>query len=108
MTNFAGTLTGRITEEQVFINGQWVKYRTRGGPVVQDAFFAPTTKTPYTDELQLGYQIDLGSNMSLETNLVRRETRDVLEDYDLHIYADDTNCLTSDPTLLAHCGYDEG
>ncbi|HUP59447.1 MAG TPA: TonB-dependent receptor [Thermoanaerobaculia bacterium] len=88
MTNFAGTLTGRITEEQVFINGQWVKYRTRGGPVVQDAFFAPTTKTPYTDELQLGYQIDLGNNMSFETNLVRRETRDILEDYDLAIYAE--------------------
>lgn len=95
MTNFAGTLTGRIIEEQLWIQDRWVTYRTRGGPVVQDAFFAPTTKTPYTDEYQLSYQIDLGRNMSFETNLVRRHTRDILEDYDLHIYADEE-------------GYDEG
>jgi hypothetical protein len=95
MTNFAGTLTGRILEEQVWIQDRWVTYRTRGGPVVQDAFFAPTTKTPYTDEYQLSYQIDLGRNMSFETNVVRRHTRDILEDYDLHIYADEE-------------GYDEG
>jgi hypothetical protein len=88
MTNFAGTLTGRITDEQVWVGDRWVTYRTRGGPVVQDAFFAPTTKTPYTDEYQLSYQIDLGRNMSFETNLVRRHTRDILEDFDLGLYAD--------------------
>src|SRR5690606_27808315 len=32
MTNFAGTLTGAIREEQVFINDQWLTYRVRGGP----------------------------------------------------------------------------
>ncbi|HEX2060923.1 MAG TPA: TonB-dependent receptor [Thermoanaerobaculia bacterium] len=88
MTNFAGTLTGRVTDEQVYVGNRWVTYRTRGGPVVQDAFFAPTTKTPYTDEIQLSYQIDLGNNMAFETNAFRRQTRDILEDYDLHIYAD--------------------
>ncbi|HEX2123564.1 MAG TPA: TonB-dependent receptor [Thermoanaerobaculia bacterium] len=108
MTNFAGTLTGRILEEQVWIQDRWVTYRTRGGPVVQDAFFAPTTKTPYTDEYQLSYQIDLGRNMSFETNLVRRHTRDILEDYDLSIYADDANCLSSDPDAQANCHYSEG
>ncbi|HYO76884.1 MAG TPA: TonB-dependent receptor, partial [Thermoanaerobaculia bacterium] len=87
MTNFAGTLTGRVIEEQLFLGGDWVTYRTRGGPAVQDAFFAPTTKTPYTDELQLSYQIDLGRNMSFETNAYRRQTRDILEDYDLELYA---------------------
>ncbi|HYH06083.1 MAG TPA: TonB-dependent receptor [Thermoanaerobaculia bacterium] len=88
MTNFAGTLTGSIIEEQLYVGDRWVTYRTRGGPVVQDAFFAPTTKTPYTDEVQLSYQIDLGNNMSFETNAYRRQTRDILEDYDLHVYAD--------------------
>lgn len=99
MTNFAGTLTGRVTEEQVFIGDRWVKYRTRGGATEPDAVFAPTTKTPYTDELQFGYQIDLGHNMSVETSLYRRETRDVLEDYDLAPYADPdyyTNVLHGD------------
>ncbi len=108
MTNFAGTLTGRTLDEQVWVGDQWVTYRTRGGAVVQDAFFAPTTKTPYTDEMQLGYQIDLGNNMSFEAIGVRRQTRDILEDYDLGLFADDAHCLSSDPAQKALCGYGEG
>lgn len=88
MTNFAGTLTGRVTDEQVFANGEWVTYRTRGGATVQDAFFAPTTKTPYTDEWQIGFATDLGRSMSIEINAFRRETRDIFEDYDLGLYSD--------------------
>ena len=87
MTNFAGTLTGAILEEQVYINDQWVTYRTRGGPVQQDAFFAPTTKTPYTDDFLTGYEIDLGHSVSVGANYVYRPTRNILEDYDLSLYA---------------------
>ena len=87
MTNFAGTLTGAISEEQVYINDQWLTYRVRGGPVQQDAFFAPTTKTPYTDDFMTGYEVDLGRNMSLATNYTYRPTRNILEDYDLSLYA---------------------
>jgi hypothetical protein len=87
MTNFAGSVTGRERREQVFINGAWETYRIRGGPAQADAFFAPTTQTPYTDEWQIGYKIDLGRNMSVEANLIKRETRDILEDYDLALYA---------------------
>jgi hypothetical protein len=106
MTNFAGTLTGRTTAEQVFVGDRWITYRNRGGATVPDAVFAPTTKTPYTDELQFGYQVDLGRNMSFETSLFRRETRDLLEDYDLAVYADAdyyTNTLhgnVNDPNTL--------
>ena len=46
MTNFAGTLTGSIIEEQVYALGEYVTYRTRGGPAVQDAFFSPETRRP--------------------------------------------------------------
>jgi hypothetical protein len=46
MTAFAGSISGRVREEQVYALGQWVNYRTRGGSVAQDAFIAPTTKTP--------------------------------------------------------------
>jgi hypothetical protein len=88
MTNFAGTLTGSILEEQVFILGEWVTYRTRGGPQVQDALFAPTTQTPYTDDLQLGYTVDLGRGMTFETTYSNRRGRDLFEDYDLHLYSD--------------------
>jgi hypothetical protein len=90
MTNFAGTLTGSIIEEQVFVSAlnKFVTYRTRGGPAVQDAFFSPTTQTPYTDDLQLGYAVDLGNNMSFDATYFNRRTRDILEDYDLELYAD--------------------
>jgi hypothetical protein len=87
MTNFAGTLTGSILEEQVFAGNEWITYRTRGGPAVQDAFFAPTTQTPYTDDLQFDYAVDLGNNMSFEARYINRRTRDILEDYDLELYA---------------------
>lgn len=88
MTNFAGTLTGSILEEQVYMLGEYVTYRTRGGPTVQDAFFSPTTKTPYTDDLQVSYAVDLGNNMSFDALYFNRRTRDILEDYDLELYAD--------------------
>jgi hypothetical protein len=87
MTNFAGTLTGSILEEQVYAGGEWITYRTRGGPSVQDAFFAPTTQTPYTDDVQVGYAVDLGFNASFEALYINRRTRDILEDYDLELYA---------------------
>ena len=65
LTNFAGTLTGSILEEQVWAIDSYVTYRTRGGPAVQDAFFSPSTKTPYTDDLQIAYAVDLGRQHEL-------------------------------------------
>ena len=50
--------------------------------------FAPTTKTPYTDELQLGYESDLGHNMSVSAIYYNRRTRDIFEDFDPGIYTD--------------------
>jgi hypothetical protein len=95
MTGFAGTLSGRVIDEQVFVSlngagtdGEWVTFRTRGGSETQDAFFASNTLTPYTDEYQVGYKRDLGRNMSVEANLIKRETRDILEDYDHILYND--------------------
>jgi hypothetical protein len=98
MTNFAGTLTGSVLNEQVYIaNGinQWTTYRVRGGSTQQDAFFAPTTQTPYTDDLSFGYQMDLGRNMMFETAYTNRRTRDILEDYDLALYAVSTTGSTA-------------
>ncbi len=89
MTDFAGQLTGEVNLEQVWVDAiqDWVTYRVRGGVQNPDAFFALTTETPYTDEYQLGYKVDLGRSMSLEANLIKRETEDVLEDYDLNLYS---------------------
>ncbi len=91
LTNLAGTLTGRVLEEQVFVSGpgvdRFTTYRVRGGPQAANAVFAPTTETPFTDEYTLSYQRDLGGSMSIEANVIRRETQDILEDYVLNLYA---------------------
>jgi hypothetical protein len=87
MTQFAGSHSGRTREEQVFALGQWVTYRVRGGASL-DAVFAPETKTPYTDDLQFGYQIDLGHGFDAYALYTKRWTRDILEDYDPSLYSD--------------------
>jgi hypothetical protein len=88
MTAFAGTLSGSVRDEQVFVGNQWVTFRTRGGAQVQDGFFAPTTETPYTDEFMLGYERALSSDMSISATYTNRTTKDILEDYDLGFYSD--------------------
>jgi hypothetical protein len=90
MTNFAGTTNGSTREQQVFINNQWVTYRVRGFSAVPDGLFAPDTKTPYTDELQLQYEADLGHFISVSGAYYNRRTRDIFEDFDPGIYTDPT------------------
>ena len=90
MTNFAGTTNGSTREEQAYINNQWVTYRVRGFSAIPDGLFAPATKTPYTDELQLGYEADLGNNQSVSVTYYNRKTRDIFEDFDPGIYTDPT------------------
>lgn len=88
MTQFAGTLSGSVREEQIYIGDQWLTFRTRGGAQVQDGFFAPTTKTPYTDEYMLGYEHALTDDMSFQVTYTDRTTKDIMEDYDLGFYTD--------------------
>jgi hypothetical protein len=86
MTNFAGTTNGSTREEQVYINNQWVTYRVRGFSAIPDGLFAPSTKTPFTDETQIGYEADLGNNQSVSAIYYHRRTRDIFEDFDPGIY----------------------
>ncbi len=90
MTNFAGNLTGPVTDEQIFIGNEWLTFRTRGGAVVPDSVFAPTTKTPFTDEFMIGYSTTFGQDIGLSVTATRRQTRDIFEDYDLALYSDPT------------------
>lgn len=91
MSDFAGNLTGPVQEEQVFVGDRWLTFRTRGGEKTPDAVFAPSTKTPYTDEFMLGYATNLGRDYTVSLAYTKRRTRDILEDYDLHLYSDPTN-----------------
>jgi len=88
MSDFAGALTGPVTEEQINVNGEWVTFRTRGGATTPDALFAPSTKTPYTDEFMIGGSYTIGRDIGISASVTRRETRDILEDYDLTLYSD--------------------
>ena len=105
MTDFAGTLAGSVREEQVYVNGEWVTFRTRGGAQVQDALFAPTTKTPYTDEYSMGYERMVTEDISASIQYTRRRTRDILEDYDLGLYGD-TLAGTAYELPLSYFGYE--
>lgn len=100
--DFAGSLTGRVIEEQVFVEqlDDWVNFRFRGGTTVQDAFFAPRIDTPVTEEIQLQYKQDLGRNMMFELNLIDRETSGIAEDYgSLYYNIDDWIAAGGDPTV---------
>lgn len=99
--DFAGSLQGRIIEEQVWVEplNDWVNFRFRGGTAVQDAFFAPRIETPVTEEIQLQYKQDLGRNMMFEINLIDRETTGIAEDYGtLYYNIDDYIGLGGDPS----------
>ncbi|MFW8591320.1 carboxypeptidase regulatory-like domain-containing protein [Glaciecola sp. 2405UD65-10] len=108
MTSFAGNLTGSVREEQVYYNGAWETFRTRGGVGTQDAFFAPTTKTPYTDEFLIGYSKNLSESTNISVTYTKRATRDILEDYDLGVYTEGGQLDGSSLALpLSYFGYTE-
>lgn len=106
MTDFAGNLSGPIRNEQFFIDGNWLTFRTRGGATTPDALIAPTTKTPFTDERLLGFAQNLTDLLSVEFTYTERETSNVLEDYDLELY---TNTLKGSALELplSYFGYEE-
>lgn len=87
MSDFAGALTGPVDEEQIYVGGQWLTFRTRGGATTPDALFSPNTKTPYTDEFQLSYSTTIGSSVGVSATVNHRRTRDILEDFDLALYS---------------------
>ncbi|MDI1327543.1 MAG: TonB-dependent receptor [Brevundimonas sp.] len=87
MTDFAGAKTGPVNNEQIYAAGQWITFRTRGPG---DAAISPSTKTPYTDEFMIGGSTTIGSSIGLSATLTHRVTEDIMEDYDLSLYADAT------------------
>ena len=91
MTSFAGTITGSVRDEQIYTGTEWLTFRTRGGPGTPDGYFAPSTKTPYTDEIMIGWEHSLTPNQSVSVTYTDRETRDILEDYAMYLYATEEN-----------------
>jgi hypothetical protein len=104
MTNFAGNLSGPVTDEQINVNGTWVTFRTRGGPVTPDSVFGPATKTPYTDEFMAGFSTTFGEDIGLSFTATKRKTRDIFEDFDLGLYSDPTLTAATAPDGYAYPG----
>jgi hypothetical protein len=104
MADFAGNLTGPVNDEQIALGDKWLTFRTRGGPKTPDALFAPSTKTPYTDEFMLGYATNIGKDWTVSVSYTKRRTRDLLEDYDLTLYSDPTLTVATAPEGYAAPG----
>ena len=93
MANFAGAVTGPTTDEQINIDGTWYTFRQRGPG---DAAMAPSTKTPYTDEMMLGFATTFGSDVGFSVTLTNRKTRDLMEDYDFALYSNPNQVCGTD------------
>lgn len=104
MSDFAGNLTGPVLEEEVFLGDRWLNFRTRGGPKTPDALISPSTKTPYTDELMLGWATSLGRDYTVSVAYTKRKTKDILEDYDLALYSDPSLTVETAPEGYAAPG----
>jgi hypothetical protein len=108
MVTFAGSFANARVE-QMYIPYQgavgtynaanWVTLRQRGGRETVDAALAPTLQSPYTDELRLGLERDLGHGITFEGTYSHREDKRIVEDFDLNLYTNPTALLPSATTL---------
>lgn len=57
-------------------------WRAWGGPDSAGGVVAPVVRTPRTDEFMLGYSTQLGDDLAVQVAVIRRQTRDVVDDFD--------------------------
>ncbi len=88
MAHFAGNVSGRVLDEQVWIGNDWYTYRTRGSRERRDAGFAPNIESPYQDEYSLTYGINVSPMIGFTAQAYRRTDHNLVEDYDPAVYFD--------------------
>ncbi len=88
MIHFGGNISGRITNEQVWLNGDWYTYRVRGSATVRDATWTPNTRDNYATELSVTHEKDFGNGLVIASQIYYRGDRKIIEDYDLYTYVD--------------------
>jgi hypothetical protein len=88
MIHFGGNISGRITHEQLWLNGDWYSYRIRGSAEVRDCSWTPATRDALSREFSLTHEIDLGNGMVIASQAYMRHDRNIIEDYDLFTYVD--------------------
>jgi hypothetical protein len=86
MIHFAGNISGRVRNEQVWLNNSWYTYRVRGSAEVRDCVWTPNTKDGMAREFSLTHEIDVGRSLVFSTQVYLRYDRNIIEDYDMNIY----------------------
>ena len=88
MAHFAGNISGRVLDEQVWIGNDWYTFRTRGSRERRDAGFAPNIESPYQDEFSLTYGSNVTPLYGFTAQVYRRTDHNLVEDYDPSVYFD--------------------
>ena len=88
MAHFAGNVSGRVLDEQVWIGNDWYTYRTRGSRERRDAGFAPNIESPYQDEYSVTYGANVSPLIGFTAQVYRRTDHNLVEDYDPSVYFD--------------------
>ncbi len=93
MVHFAGNISGRVMNEQIWLNNDWYTFRVRGSAEHRDAVWTPNTRDALSHEFALTHEIDLGDQLVFTSQVYFRMDRKIIEDYDLftyvHNYEDD-------------------
>ncbi len=88
MIHFAGNISGRVRNEQIWLNEDWFTYRIRGSAEVRDCVWTPSTKDGMSREFSLTDEIEVARNLVFATQVYWRFDRNIIEDYDMSIYTD--------------------
>jgi hypothetical protein len=86
MIHFAGNISGRVRNEQIWLNNDWFSYRVRGSSEVRDCVWTPNTKDGLAREFSLAHEIEVGNRLIFATQVYWRYDRNIIEDYDMNIY----------------------
>jgi len=94
MIHFAGNISGRVRNEQLWLNNAWYTYRVRGSATYRDCEWVPNTKDCFAREFSLTHEIDVGNGLVFSTQAYFRSDRNIIEDYDMNVY---TSLYKNDP-----------
>ena len=91
MVRFTGSLQASATTEDVRMFNTWITAINRGTKGSVDAVFVDKFKLPKTDEFRLGYATDFANIYSFEVVGTLRRDFDIVEDWDIGLYASADN-----------------
>lgn len=94
MIHFAGNISGRVRNEQMWLNNSWFSYRARGSAERRDCVWVPNTKDCFGREFSLTHEIDVGNGLVFSSQAYLRNDRNIIEDYDMNVY---TSAYNDDP-----------